>query len=71
MKIQEQLKKFRAMNDSELASELKKIKKELALASLKVKVGKLDDISQVNKIKKNIARINSVTVEKLYGAENE
>lgn len=71
MKIKEQMKKYREMKDAELAIELKKIKKELTLSSLKVKVGKLTNISQVKKIKKNIARINSVISEKAYGVENE
>lgn len=71
MKIKEQMKKYREMKDSELAMELKNMRKELALISLKVKVGKLTNISEVKKVKRNIARINSVVLEKLYGAENE
>lgn len=71
MKITEQIKKYRGMKDTELVSELRNLKKELTLVSLKVKVGKQTDISQVNKIKKNIARINGVMSEKAYGADNE
>lgn len=71
MKVKEQMKKYREMKDSDLAVELKNIKKELTLASLKVKVGKQSDISQVKKIKKNIARINSIVTEKAYGVSNE
>jgi ribosomal protein L29 len=71
MKIKEQVKKFRDMKEPDLAAELKNVKKELALASLKVKVGKLDDISKIKKMKKNIARINSILSEKIYGAQNE
>ena len=71
MKITEQIKKYRGMKDTELVSELKNLKKELTLVSLKVKVGKQADISQVNKIKKNIARLNSIISEKAYGALNE
>ncbi len=71
MKVKEQMKKYREMKDSDLAAELKNIKKELTLASLKVKVGKQSDISQVKKIKKNIARINSIVTEKAYGVSNE
>jgi len=71
VKIKEQMKKYREMKDAELATELKNIQKELTLSSLKVKVGKLTDISQVKKMKRNVARINSIISEKAYGVENE
>ena len=72
MKVKEQMKKYRGMKDSELTSELKDMEKELALANLKVKVGKLEDISSVNKMKKNIARVKTIASERMYGeAENE
>lgn len=71
MKIKEQMKKYRDMKDKELISQLKTMKKELTLLSLKVRVGKLSDNSQVKKAKRNIARVNSIILEKQYGVENE
>lgn len=71
MKLKEQIKKYKELNDADLLKELKNAKKELALLSLKAKVGKLADISSVKKMKKNVARINTIMSEKFYGAENE
>ena len=56
------------MKKAEMISELKNLRKEYTLLSLKVKAGKEDNISQVEKARKDIARlktlINSTESEK-------
>lgn len=68
MKVIEEMKKFRTMKESELISELKNKQNHLALISLKVKVGKHDNVSEINKLKKEVARVNTIITEKRYGA---
>lgn len=70
MKSTEELKKYRNMEEKDLIAEVKKVRKDLFLTSLKVKAGKADDSANITKLKKNIARINSVILEKQYGVNN-
>ena len=70
MKNIENLKKYRAMSEKDLKSELKSIKKDQLLASLKVGAGKEDNFSQIQKLRKNIARIKTLLAEKENGVLN-
>ena len=70
MKNSENLKKYRNMKLTDLKSELKAQQKEHALYSLKVGAGKEDNFSKISKLSKNIARINTILLEKEYGAQN-
>lgn len=70
MKTVETMKKYRAMSEKDLLAELKNVKKEQQLISLKVGAGKMDDFSQISKLRKNIARIISVLDEKMSGEAN-
>ena len=70
MKNTEILKKYRVMKEIELKKELKAVQKEHAMCSLKVGAGKEDNFSQIKKLSKNIARINTLLLEKEYGAQN-
>jgi len=71
MKYAETLKKYRNMKKDELEKELASVKNQQTLTSLQVGAGKEDNFSQINKLRKNIARINTILMEKDYGAENE
>ena len=70
MKNTESLKKYRAMSEKDLISELKNVRKEQTLVTLKVGAGKEDNFSQISKLRKNIARIKSLLASK-NGASNE
>ena len=70
MKNTESLKKYRAMSEKDLVSELKNVKKEQTLATLKVGAGKEDNFSQIEKLRKNIARIKTLLAEKEYGVSD-
>ena len=71
MKRVEALKKLRGMEDKELVRELVDTKNNFIKTSLKVKAGKEKNYSQVSKLKKEIARIQSVIMEKKYGELND
>ena len=71
MKQLELLKKYRAMKDKELVAELIGLKNNCVKTSLKVGAGKEKNYSLVSKLKKDIARIQTVILEKKYGANNE
>ena len=71
MKNTENLKKYRAMSEIELKKELKIIKKEQLLVSLKVGAGKETNFSHVSILRKNIACLNTIIAEKEYGVRNE
>ena len=60
MKSKETMKKYEGMKKTELVSELKHLRTDYTLLSLKVRAGKEDNISQVNKIRKDIARLKTV-----------
>lgn len=70
MKKTESVTKYKAMENKDLISELKKLKKEQTLCCLKVGAGKEDNFSQVAKLRKNIARINTLLTSKENGASN-
>jgi ribosomal protein L29 len=71
MKNTENIKKYRAMNGKDLNDERKKVMKEQLLVSLKVSAGKEDNFSQIKKLRKNIACLNTIIAEKEYGVRNE
>ena len=64
MKQTEELKKYRGMDYAALEKELFELEKKLTGTTLKVKAGKHDDYSLIPKLKKNIARVNSIIFEK-------
>lgn len=64
MKTIEENKKLREMKDAELQKELEEMTRKSALLSLSVKAGKAKDFSAVSKIKKTVARINTIIREK-------
>lgn len=70
MKNTENLKKYQAMNSKDLLSELKHVKKEQTLISLKVGAGKENNFSQISKLRKNIARINTLLSSSENGVSN-
>jgi ribosomal protein L29 len=70
MKNTETVKKLRAMKEPELIKEMRSLQKDYTLASLKVKAGKQDNFSAVDKLKKDIARVKTLLVEKHYGETN-
>jgi ribosomal protein L29 len=70
MKNTETVKKFRAMKEADLLKEIKSLQKDYTLASLKVKAGKQDNFSAVDKLKKDIARARTLLTEKHYGELN-
>ena len=71
MKSLENLKKYKEMKLSELNSEMVKKITELTHASLKVQAGKEDNNSVVKKLRKDIARIKTVSRKKQLGESNE
>lgn len=70
MKKTENLKKYRAMKIEDLEKELKAIRRENLHYSLKVGAGKEDNFSQISTLRKNIARIKTLLMEKEYGAQD-
>ncbi len=64
MKTTEELKQYKSMDLATLEKEMFELKKKLAGYSLKVQAGKLDNYSLIKKTKKNVARLNSLIVEK-------
>lgn len=71
MKKTEEIKKLRSLDKKALKAELLKQKNEHVLVSLKVGAGKEDNFSQIKKLRKNIARINTILSEQMSGEENE
>ena len=58
------------MSVNDLISELKSVRKDQLMVSLKVGAGKEDNFSQIAKLRKNIARIKTLLAEKENGALN-
>ena len=69
MKSTEDNKKFLSMSEQELYKELIDLTKKLTMESLKVKAGKQPNHSSVNKLRKSVARINTIISER--GKQNE
>ena len=64
MKTTEELKKFKAMTAEQLVTELDAIQKKYQLTSLKVQAGKEANYSQVDKLRKDVARLQTLISEK-------
>ncbi|HOX40888.1 MAG TPA: 50S ribosomal protein L29 [bacterium] len=63
MKFSQDLTNYRKLGSDKLVEMVNEEKNKLTVARLKVRAGKLDNYSQISKIKKNIARIYSVINE--------
>jgi len=64
MKAKEELNNLRSLDIKKLDTELNDAERKLIESSLKVKAGKMDNYSIIDKTKKRIARINSIKFEK-------
>jgi large subunit ribosomal protein L29 len=64
MKVNEELKKLRALSDEELTKSISESKKELFDLRLKQSTGALDKPSKIHELKKNIARMNTILNER-------
>ena len=64
MKSTEETKKYREMPVDKLSLELVEIRRNLAHAELKVQAGKLDKYSDLEKLRKSVARISTIISEK-------
>jgi len=64
MKKIEELKKMREMNLEHLEKELVQSEKEFTGTKLRVTAGKMANYSQIDKIRKNIARLKTIINEK-------
>lgn len=60
MKRVEEIKKYQEMDITGLEAELTVLEKSLIGDRLKVRAGKLDNVSVVDKAKKSIARIKTI-----------
>jgi large subunit ribosomal protein L29 len=63
MKVNEELKKLRALSDEELTKSISESKKELFDLRLKQSTGALDKPSKIHELRKNIARMNTILNE--------
>lgn len=64
MKSIEETKKYREMAADKLVLELAEVRRNLAHAELKVQAGKLDKYSDIEKLRKSVARISTIISEK-------
>ena len=69
MKVNEELKKLRALSDEELTKSISESKKELFDLRLKQSTGSLEKPSQIKNLRKEVARIKTILKER-EGAEN-
>ena len=58
------MEQLKSRNDSELLSDIKKSKDKLWGLQVDLRAGKLKNVNEVKKIKKNIARINTILSER-------
>ncbi|MFA6082048.1 MAG: 50S ribosomal protein L29 [Patescibacteria group bacterium] len=65
-KIQTKLTELRAKTDKQLRADLANLSADLHKVGMGISLQKEKNTSQVNKIKKNIARINTILQEKYY-----
>ncbi len=63
MKSTEEIKKYREMKVDQLQALVLDMEKEMMHDTLKIKAGKMNNFSQIQKIRKNIARINTIISE--------
>ncbi|MFA7253557.1 MAG: 50S ribosomal protein L29 [Patescibacteria group bacterium] len=64
MKSIEKLKNYREMSIEKLLTELIVLEKKLSGDNLRVKAGKLDNYSEITKVRKDIARVKTIISEK-------
>lgn len=64
MKSKEYISKYQGMKNSELEAELLKLENQASKSSMAIYAGKETDFSSIGKIKKNIARINTILSQK-------
>ena len=69
MKIKEYVEDLRAKSAAELEEELVAAKKELFNLRFQNATNQLDNTSRIKEVRKNIARIQTVIVEKANAAE--
>ncbi len=70
MKVNEKLKELRALSDEELTKKIKESKKELFDLRLKISTGTLEKPSNVEELRKDIARMKTILNErKINGGE--
>ena len=69
MKIREYVEDLKAKSAAELEEELVAAKKELFNLRFQNATNQLDNTSRINEVRKNIARIQTVIVEKANAAE--
>ena len=69
MKIKEYVEDLRAKSAAELNDELVAAKKELFNLRFQNATNQLDNTSRIKEVRKNIARIQTVIVEKANAAE--
>ena len=69
MKIKEYVEDLRAKSAAELEDELVAAKKELFNLSFQNATNQLDNTSRIKEVRKNIARIQTLIVEKANAAE--
>ena len=69
MKINEYVKDLKAKSVTELEEELVAAKKELFNLRFQNATNQLDNTSRVKEVRKNIARIQTIIVEKANAAE--
>ena len=69
MKIKEYVEDLRAKSAAELEDELVAAKKELFNLRFQNATNQLDNTSRIKEVRKNIARIQTVIVEKANAAE--
>ena len=69
MKINEYVKDLKAKSVTELEEELVAAKKELFNLRFQNATNQLDNTSRIKEVRKNIARIQTVIVEKANAAE--
>jgi len=63
MKSAEELKKYRSMNQEEIRKELADLERKHIAESLKVRAGKQANHSSVDKLRKSVARIQTILNE--------
>lgn len=64
MKTTEEMKKYREMDLAKLQDEANVLAMKYAETTLKIKAGKESNFSSVSKVRKNIARLNTIISEK-------
>ncbi len=63
MKSTEELKKYRSMSREEVVQELAALTKKYTAESLRVKAGKQENHSSVDKLRKSVARAQTILKE--------